>query len=49
MCYACGTNVKDALAKQELKAEAAEGQGDDKTFIKKPQIFVKKIVKKKTV
>jgi hypothetical protein len=49
MCYACGANVKDALAKQEPKAEAGEVEGDDKSLIKKPQIFVKKIVKKKMV
>jgi DNA-directed RNA polymerase subunit N (RpoN/RPB10) len=47
MCYACGMNVKDSLAKAEARAGPEE---DEKASgLKKPQIFVKKIVKKKTV
>jgi len=42
MCYACGVNLKDALAAAE-----AWGARDDPSAPKKPQIFVKKIVKKK--
>jgi RNA polymerase subunit RPABC4/transcription elongation factor Spt4 len=48
MCYACGANIKDALAKLEEKMES-DG-GDEKSgLLKKPQIFVKKIVRKKVV
>ena len=47
MCYACGANVKDATAKAEAQTGAEE---DEKASgVKRPQIFVKKIVKKKTV
>ena len=45
MCYACGVNIKDALAKLESKV-SADGQ---QSVIRKPQIFVKKIMKKKVV
>jgi hypothetical protein len=46
MCYACGVNLKEALAAAEAKGAPVEGE--KATEIKKPQIFVKKIVKKKT-
>jgi uncharacterized Zn finger protein (UPF0148 family) len=46
MCYACGVNLKDALAAAEAKGESVDGEKAPET--KKPQIFVKKIVKKKT-
>ena len=45
MCYACGVNIKDALAKLESKV-SADGQPSG---FRKPQIFVKKIMKKKVV
>ena len=45
MCYACGVNIKDALAKLEAKIESED---TEKTgVLRRPQIFVKKIVKKK--
>jgi len=47
MCYACGINVKDALAKAEARGGAEEEK--EASGFRKPQIFVKKIVKKKTV
>lgn len=45
MCYACGVNIKDALAKLEAKIES--GDAEKAGMIRRPQIFVKKIVKKK--
>jgi hypothetical protein len=47
MCYACGVNIKEAMSKAEVKTAAVDEEKAG-TF-KKPQIFVKKIVKKKTV
>ena len=48
MCYACGANIKDALAKLEQKIESAD-DAEKSGLLRKPQIFVKKIVKKKVV
>src|SRR4030065_1956931 len=46
MCYACGVNIKEASAK--LEAAATAENPDKAGTLKRPQIFVKKIVKKKT-
>jgi predicted amidophosphoribosyltransferase len=48
MCYACGANIKDTIAKQEV-AKAEPESSESAAAVKRPQIFVKKIVKKKTV
>jgi len=45
MCYACGVNIKDALEKLETKVES--GDTEKQGGFRRPQIFVKKIVKKK--
>ena len=47
ICYACGVNVKDAVAQAEVKS--APEEEEKASGLRKPQIFVKKIVKKKTV
>ena len=44
MCYACGLSVEEAKAKAEAGEEVKE---EPKEEGKKPQVFVKKIVKKK--
>jgi hypothetical protein len=46
MCYACGVNIKEASAKAGTVAPAEDA--DKSGALKRPQIFVKKIVKKKT-
>ena len=45
MCYACGVNIKEAATKVE--APVAAEDPDKPSTLKRPQIFVKKIVKKK--